>query len=132
MSGVRLTLRGVQYHDNDIIDISDVAENNSALICQTNLRPCCRTGFHADEWYYPNGTAVPIEGTGSDIYWNRGDDGTVKLNRRSNVNHPAGIYRCEVPDEYNITQTLHIGLLNSGHNNYGIAIALRLCIHHII
>ena len=117
-SGVRLTLRGVQYHDNNIIDIFDVEENNLALTCQTDLRPCCRSsGFRAGEWYYPDGTVVPVEGTGSDFYRNRGDDGTVRLNRRNNANHPTGIYHCEVPDENNITRTLHIGLLelNSGH-----------------
>ena len=115
MSRVRLTLRGMQFHDNDTIDIMNIGEDDSALICQTDLRPCCGTGFRAGEWYYPNGTVVPVIGTESDFYRNRESDGTVRLNRRNNANHPTGIYHCEVPDENNITRTLHLGVFNFGH-----------------
>ena len=78
-TGVRLILRGLQYHDNDTINIMDIGERDSALICQTDLRPCCKI-FRAGEWYYPNGTAVPIEGKQRGFYRNRGDDGNVQLN----------------------------------------------------
>ena len=108
-----MTLGGVQYHDNDTIDILGIGENNSALICQTDLRPCCRSsGFRAGEWYYPNGTVVLIEGTGESFYRNRGDDGTVRLNRRYYVNYPTGTYRCEIPDASNTIRTLHIRILD--------------------
>ena len=114
-TGVRLTLRGVQYHDNGIIDITDVGENDAALICQTDLRPCCRP-IRAGQWYYPNGTAVPISTAGGDFYRNRGDDGTVRLNRRNNAMYPTiGIYRCEIPDQRGISQSLYIGLLTYSH-----------------
>ena len=113
-SGVRLTLRGVQYHDNDTIDILDIGENNAALICQTDLRPCCRTGFRAGEWYYPNGTRVPTEGMKKCFYRNRGDDGTVRLNRRYYADYPTGTYRCEIPDASNTIQTLHIHVIHYG------------------
>ena len=116
-TGVRLTLRGVQYHDNDTINIVDIGENDAALICQTNLRPCCRSGLaRAGQWYYPNGTAVPIEGERKHFYQNRGDDGTVRLNRRNNATHPIGIYRCEIPDQTGISQNLYIGLHTYSHS----------------
>ena len=117
-SGVRLTLRGVQYRDNETIDILGIGENNLALICQTDLRPCCRTGFRAGEWYYPNGKVVPTESSGESFYRNRGGDGTVRLNQRFYVNYPTGIYRCEIPDASNITRTLHIRILD--YNNIGM------------
>ena len=89
----------------------DVGENDAALICRTDLRPCCQSySFRAGEWYYPNGTALPIQGKGRDFYRNRGDDGTVRLNRRNNAIYPIGIYRCEIPDQKGITQSLHIRL----------------------
>ena len=110
-----MSLGGVQVYGNDTIDIMNIGEDDSALVCQTDLRPCCRTGFRAGEWFYPNGSVVHTEGTGGNFYRNRGDDGTVKLNRRNNASHPIGIYRCEVPNENNISQTLYIGVFNSGH-----------------
>ena len=113
-TGVRLILRGLQYHDNAIINIMDIGEHDSALICQTNLRPCCKIS-RAGEWYYPNGTAVPIEGRQQDFYRNRDDNGTVRLNRRNNANYPVGVYRCEIPGVTNTMQTLHVGLISNGH-----------------
>ena len=119
-TGVRLTLRGVWYHDNDVINIMDVGENESALICQTDLRPCCKySTFRAGEWYYPNGEVVPIEGKKRDFYRNRGDDGTVRLNRRNNATYPNGIYRCEIPDHRGINQTLHIDLKLVTYSYFG-------------
>ena len=79
------------------------------MICQTDLRPCKIS--RAGEWYYPNGTAVPIEGRQQDFYRNRDDNGTVRLNRRNNANYPVGVYRCEIPDHSGIGKILHIGLL---------------------
>ena len=63
--------------------------------------------------YYPNSTRVPIEGTGSAIYRNRGDEGQVRLNRRNDVIYPIGVYHCEIPDaqESNVYLSVHIGLL---------------------
>ena len=109
-TGVRLTLRGVQYHDNDTINIMAIGENDSALICQTDLRPCCKR-FRAGHWYYPNGTAVLNSNAGGDYYRNRGDDGTVRLNRRNNAIYPIGIYRCEIPDHNGINRSLHVHLI---------------------
>ena len=110
---MRLTLRGVQYHDNETIDILDIGENNLALVCQTDLRPCCRTEFHAGEWYYPDGTRVYSV---TSIYRHRRDDGTVRLNRRYYADYPTGTYRCEIPDASNITRTLHIHVLDYVQN----------------
>ncbi len=37
----------------------------------------------------------------------------VLLNRRKNAIEPEGLYRCDVIDARNITQTLHIGINQS-------------------
>ena len=54
---------------------------DSALRCYTNKQGCCGAfGMRYGEFYYPNGTAVPIEGAKYDMYRNRGDQ-FIRLNR---------------------------------------------------
>ena len=124
---VRLTLRGVHYSQlNSTINITDIGRydiidhEDAALVCQTNKRPCCATPPNrAGEWYYPNGTRVPIEGTGSAIYRNRGDEGQVRLNRRNNATYPTGTYTCVVPDANDTIQFVHVTLQYPGmHVDY--------------
>ena len=69
----------------------------------------------AGEWYFPDGTAVPIQGgaTSLNFYRNRGDDGTVNLNRlNTNVITPTviGLFCCEVPDATGAMQRLCINI----------------------
>ena len=109
-----LTLNGVQYPNNSVINIEAIGRDGEALICQTNKRPCCGTPPNrAGEWFYPNSTRVPIEGTGSAIYRNRRDKGQVMLNRKNDTTDPTGLYRCEVPDAQNIKRSLYAGLIGS-------------------
>ena len=109
-----MTLRGRHYRDNDTIDINDVGVEDTALICWSSLRHCCRS-LRIGEWYYPNGTAVPTSGEGRDFYRNRGYYGEVRLNRRHNVVYPTGIYHCEIPDARSTTRVIHVGLISGGH-----------------
>ena len=121
-TGVKLILGGVQYPNRSIINIREIGENDEALICQTNRRPCCQGPNRTGEWYYPNGSNLTIEGSGKDFYRNRGNDGEVRLNRRNNALYPTGIYRCEVPDARNIDRTVYVSLLRFGE--YGRLIIL--------
>ena len=123
-----LTLNGVQYPNNSVINIEAIGRNREALICQTNKRPCCATPPNrAGEWYYPNGTLVPIEVKGSAIYRDREDEGQVRLNRKNNVIHPIGVYRCEVPDAQNIKRSLYAGLIGSYGKKRAKCIICNIC-----
>ena len=115
-AGVILTLRGVQYPNRSIINIREIGENDKALICQTDRRPCCQSlPNRAGEWYYPNGSLLTIEGSGRDLYRNRGDEGEVRLNRRNNALFPTGMYHCEVPDANSSTHSIYyVGLEDFG------------------
>ena len=111
--GVYLLQREVVYSNNSFIFIGGATQ---ALQCITDRRPCCaafmaRTG----EWFFPNGSLVPVQGTVKDgnrattFYRDRGDDGTVNLNRvNANVMMPTGLFCCEVSNALNITQRLCI------------------------
>ena len=113
-AGVKLILRGVEYPQNVTVSIMDIGEGDAALACQTDRRPCCRSN-RIGEWYFPNGSLVRTEGHGDDFYRNRGDNGTVRLNRRGNsVAYPEGTFRCVVPDANNISRTIYVGLVKYG------------------
>ena len=62
--------------------------------------PCCRTPPNrAGEWFFPNGIVVPVSGAATTFYRNRGDDGTVNLNRvNTGIISPTGLFCRVVPD----------------------------------
>ena len=95
----------MEYPNNSVFAITDIGENEAALVCQTDREPCCRSQPNrAGEWYFPNGTKLLFSGARYGLYRNRGDDGTVRLNRRLNIESPTGVYRCQVPNANSINQ----------------------------
>ena len=72
-------------------------------------------GSRSGEWYYPNGTQVPVEGIDASFYRTRRDSGTnvlggALLNRRNDAMGPTGIYNCVILDPNGDAQTLYVGL----------------------
>ena len=114
--GVNLLWQGIQYPNNSILNIEAIGEGGDALVCQTDKRPCCGTPpYRAGEWYYPNGSAVPIQDAEVPFYRNRSDEGIVRLNRRNhNADYSTGLFCCVLPDASNRSHTLCIGLLLIG------------------
>ena len=56
-------------------------------------------------WYYPNGTQVSTVDDSSplhSVHMSR----QIGLYRDSGINNYEGIYRCVIPDEHNVNQTL--------------------------
>ena len=114
-TGVYLSLKGVVYPNNSVILITEIEQTNSTsnngLQCITDRKPCCASlpNRHG-EWFFPdNGGVVPPIGTGASratsFYRNRGDDGTVNLNRvNNNVMMPTGRFCCVVPDANDVNQ----------------------------
>ena len=117
--------------NNSHVDIQyDIGEGDeAALLCITDLVKCC---YSADtprevgglgQWFYPNGSAVPIEGAGYDLYRNRGRS-VVRLNRRRNGTSPTGLYCCEVPDSTFTTQRICANI--GGYYQYCACVVLSL------
>ena len=106
-TGVYLSLNGVVYANNSTIQITEIGQTdpdtdlNEGLQCITDRMPCCQSfSNRLGEWRFPKemGTVPPV-GTATSFYRNRGDDGTVNLNRvNTNVMSPTGLFCCEVPD----------------------------------
>ena len=118
--GVYFSLKEVVYANNSVIPITEIGETtdlvNTGLQCITDRRPCCRSlSNRGGEWYFPYRiTAVPILDGATSFYRNRGDDGTVNLNRlNTSVIMPTGQFCCVVPDATGVNQTIcaYIGII---------------------
>ena len=112
-TGVWFSLNGTTYQNNSCVTLEDIGENDTALLCLTNVTACDFTETSLGNWFFPNGTRVPgmnvnnTSGEQWDFYSARGET-VVSLNRRqSGVD---GIYHCEIPDSMNVTQTIYIGV----------------------
>ena len=106
-TGVYLSLKGTVYANNDAIPITEIGTTSSTgLQCITDRMPCC-AGPQIGQWNFPNGTHVPMQSNVATFYRNRGDDGTVNLNRlNTNIMMPTGLFCCEVPDAVGDVQRL--------------------------
>ena len=119
LEDVRFSLRGTTYQNNSLVTLEDIGEGDDALLCETDQLACCRPPYTGamggvrGNWYFPNGTIVPIETVNSttndqwDFYSTRGDS-VLSLHRKRNGED--GVYRCVIPDASNVTQTLYVGV----------------------
>ena len=106
------SLKNKTYQNNSIVTVEDIGEGNHALLCITNLTTCCRSADDIPNgakgnWYFPNGCKVPGSTVERNFFRDRGQR-VVKLNHRGGGEE--GIYRCEIPDSRNVSQTIYIGL----------------------
>ena len=78
---------------------TDIGEVDSALRCNTDRAGCCNIFGRAGEFYFPNGTLVPVPGEDLSIrtYYRNRSEGFIRLHRRPN-GHETGRFRCEIPD----------------------------------
>ena len=112
------SLNGTTYKNNSIVALEDIGEDDAALLCMTNFTACCRPshtgviGLSLGSWFFPNGTRsrVPSEGEQWDFHRTRGKMVVRMHRKRGGV---EGIYRCEIPDSMNVTQSIYIGVYNA-------------------
>ena len=121
------------YTNNSVFPITEMGEttttSNNGLQCITDRRPCCQTTPNrAGEWYFPDEMgAVPTVGSATLFYRNRGDDGTVNLNRiNAAIMSPTGQFCCVVPDTADVIQTVcvNIGIIQF----VCTCVGLKMCI----
>ena len=95
-----IELNGRVYPDMALIQITDVATSDGALLCRTDRTDCCGTGsgeLRQGEWFYPDGTLVRTDHRGAnDSFYRNRHTGIVRLNRRNGTTGPTGLYCCEV------------------------------------
>ena len=110
---------GQTLADHSYVDISQVGNDGSGsdtVQCHTDLNTCCRAdqGSHRGDWYFPNGTRLPLPG-GSDIVESRQAQ-RVDIRRNSGT-EPTGIYRCDIEtvavNGNGMRETVYVGLYTS-------------------
>ena len=112
---VQFSLNGTTYQNNSLVNLEDIGENDTALLCITNLTACCRVENRSalGQWFLPDGTSVASSGQQRDFHRTRGPMMVLLQRRRGGVD---GIYRCEIiPDSthvYQTNQTIYIGVYN--------------------
>ena len=109
---VWFSLRGTTYQNNSCVALEDIGEGDDALLCITNLTACCQppssgNGSAKGNWFFPNKSKIFSTGDQTDFYRSRFNK-VVRMNRRRDGEE--GMYRCEIPDSTNVTQTIYIGV----------------------
>ena len=94
------------------MNLEEIGEEDDALFCIANSTACCRggDGFISGNWFLPNETRVVSDYELWDFYRER-KKMMVLLHRRRGGKD--GIYRCEIPDSMNVTQTMYIGVYSA-------------------
>ena len=111
---VWFSLSSTTYQNNSLVTLEDIGENDTALLCKTNLTDCCQHPYEKrvaiGNWFFPNGTRVPSGGSQLDLYRTRNQSVVFLHRRRGGV---EGIYRCKIPVSMNVTQSIYIGVYDT-------------------
>ena len=92
---------------------------NTPLLCVTSFvsGPEC-SGNCTGNWFPSRGNA-PLGklANSTDLYQSIVDSKSVGLNRPSEVaSVESGLYRCEIPDDDGVTQTLYVGVYSTDND----------------
>ena len=139
-----VSFMGQTLANHSYVDLSQVGDGSGSdsVQCITDLGRCCTRsqGFHRGDWYFPDGTRLPLPLHSDDIYENRGAQ-RVDLHHRNNALSPTGIYRCDIPTDAvnddtdnSVRDTVYVGLYTASGGMFYI-LAMRTLsanryIHH--
>ena len=124
---VRFGNDGPALSNHSYLDLTTVGNNgdgSDSVQCVTDLDSCCTNAQGTDrgDWYFPNGTRLPLLTSSSDIVEARGNM-LIYLRRRNN-GVTNGIYQCAI--ETNAVnngdgrEIVYVGLYASGGEVYVI------------
>ena len=120
-AGVYLSLNGTFHANNSVFFVTDIGNSSthSSLQCITDRIPCCRSPTYMSrvgEWYFPDKVQVPLLGSATTFYRNRGHNGNINLNRLgNNTLSPVGLFCCVVPDANDISYRLCANICEFHH-----------------
>ena len=106
-SEVRLLLGNTVLPNRTMISVDDIGNTTSTgLLCQSPLNEP-----NIGKWLLPNDTAPPT--TPSGPLFTTHEKGQIQLFRQGAITAFQGVYRCIIPDENNISQTLLVWIYES-------------------
>jgi hypothetical protein len=98
--------------------MDEIGVEAMSLLCFTNKLDCCgEASLRSGEWYFPNGSRVPVQKDGA-IYRDGGAS-VVRLNWRNHSDSPIGVFRCQIPDNNMVKlQDIYIGVYPRNAGTY--------------
>ena len=108
--------------NHSYMDISRVGTGSNGVQCHTDLSKCCAAaqGRHRGDWYFPNGTRLPILSSSSGNIVEVRTAQKVDIRRHKKAEGPTGIYRCDVPtnadhhdNDTSVRVSVYVGLYTS-------------------
>ena len=97
---------------------NDHGKTNDALWCQS-----ANNISNIGVWYYPNGNEVPLfdgdftDSSAPSPVFSKRFSGQIALARRAGLAGYEGLYKCIIPDENGVNQTLVVGAYTDGTYN---------------
>ena len=127
MTDFSLASSGDSFPINGAIDINRIGDGypgeivvgEGALVCHTDDSTCCRgldnpNGGGRGTWYLPGETVgIPSPSDGNAIFYRSRAASVLRMNRRSHVTTPTGVYRCEIPTTSGLVNK-YIGVYDTG------------------
>ena len=121
--GVALMREGAVIPNNSPISLESLGDFNATtnipLLCVTSsFIPDADVEDYVGNWFRPQGDApLGVSSNTTDLYQSSEDEQSVGLNRPSEVaSVESGLYRCEIPDNENVTQTLYVGVYSTDND----------------
>jgi len=112
-SGIDLSLNGVSYPNNSIVNIIEIGTGSAALNCTTTLPWCCYSSSGGGNgWFFPNGSEVTNNASLSYYRTRATNPGALLLNHNPEGTK-TGIFRCDIPVASDATQSLYVGIYTS-------------------
>ena len=120
-----VSFMGQTLANNSYVDLSLVgndASGSDSVQCHTDLNTCCSgaQGVHRGDWYFPDGTGLPLVPDPGDTYEQR-EAQRVDLRRENGATSPSGVYRCDIATvavhddiDNSVRDTVYVGLYASG------------------
>ena len=110
---VFLSLNGSVIPNHGYVSISDIGStDDTALLCITNCPPPSGSVTSGGDWYGPDRSRVDDTSVPG-VIRNRGPM-VVRLKTTTTGTAPEGIYWCSVEDSASTSQTVYVGLYNTG------------------
>ena len=98
-------ISAASFHD---VNTNITDGQNDGLWCQSSLNENT-----IGTWYYPDGTEVPRVDT-FPLYSNNTPTGQIGLLRKGPIASIQGLYRCVIPNEEQVSQTLYVAAYGTG------------------
>ena len=114
---VDFSLNGITYPNGSTVLRGDIGEGDNALLCTTDREDCCNNFlYRAGQFYFPDGSQVPVQGDASSGYYRNRGIQLIRLNRQSN-GILTGQFRCEIPSSIDVNTVLYINIGTNTTNN---------------